>query len=477
MKNNENLTVQEIIGRIRQKASQEDIKPEKLPDPDKDSFSQPLPGFFSYPYLDVDKKSFNLEELLNYHDRTFITRVYQAILKRDPDPDGLENYLRLLRSNKWNKRRFIAELSNSPEGRSKNIEVRGLFRERIKFRLLRLPYVGKVVDYLLALISLRRFRADIDMQHALLGQFIEESGQALSSIDSNIRGRLREKADKEELKEKVGPEEFDRYMRSVNHVLDMVRSLYNEEVKKETKAPARVNTYSGQWLDEFYLAFEDAFRGPRSEILDRLRTYLPLITHALDQAKSDRANENLHLGSRVLDLGCGRGEWLELLAQNNIQAVGVDLNRSMVKKGRQNGLDIVEGDIFSFLEALPADCLTAVSAFHLIEHLSFDHQLRLLDECRRVLAPNGVLILETPNLRNILVGAGDFYRDPTHIKPLHPETLLFMVQHRGFVRSRIFYFEKTGSGHQLVDSFLVGFQDLQDYVTVSRDYAMVGYKP
>jgi len=122
--------------------------------------------------------------------------------------------------------------------------------------------------------------------------------------------------------------------------------------------------------------------------------------------------------SPILDIGCGRGEWLELLKENNLNARGLDLNQVMVRMCRDKGLNVEEGEALSFLKSLPDSSLGAVTGFHLIEHYGFEFLVKLLGEILRVLKPGGIVIFETPNPGNILVGSCNFYIDPTHNKPL-----------------------------------------------------------
>src|SRR5262249_51947932 len=150
--------------------------------------------------------------------------------------------------------------------------------------------------------------------------------------------------------------------------------------------------------------FHDDFRGTREEIKDRLRVYLPIV-------------KEVGPGT-ALDVGCGRGEWLELLRDEGVQARGVDLNRHMIEDCRQRGLDVVPMDALTHLRGIPDASLAAVCGFHLVEHLAFDAFIMLLDETVRVLRSGGVAIFETPNPANLLVGSCNFYQDPTHRAPI-----------------------------------------------------------
>jgi len=176
-------------------------------------------------------------------------------------------------------------------------------------------------------------------------------------------------------------------------------------------------------LDAFYVAFEEQFRGSREDIYNRLNFYLPWIKQAQVGTKE----------SPILDVGCGRGEWLELLRQSGYTARGIDINRVMIEQCNIRGLEGIESDAIAYLQSLSGNSLGAITGFHIIEHLPFEVLIKLLDEAVRVLHSGGLVIFETPNPENLLVGACNFYSDPTHRNPLFPPTLKFLVEQRGLV--------------------------------------------
>ena len=169
--------------------------------------------------------------------------------------------------------------------------------------------------------------------------------------------------------------------------------------------------------DALYSAFEEQFRGSREEVARRLTVYLPV----LDKAGVRDAE------SPVLDLGCGRGEWLELLGQHDFAARGVDLNEEFVVHGQQRGIDLVHADAVEYLSSKPEGSYAAVTSFHMVEHLPPGRLVELLAQTHRVLRPVGILILETPNPENHVVGADTFYLDPSHVAPLPPALLQFLT--------------------------------------------------
>lgn len=217
-------------------------------------------------------------------------------------------------------------------------------------------------------------------------------------------------------------------------------------------------------LDGFYTAFEDQFRGSREEIFERLKVYLPL----LEKAEVGTPE------SPILDVGCGRGEWLELLRESGYTAKGLDLNRVMIDYCHSKGLDVLEGEVISYLRTLPDLSLGVVTGFHIIEHLSFPQLKNLLNEVTRVLKPGGLALFETPNPKNLVVGACNFYADPTHRNPLFPDTVQFLLESQGLSNVQILYLHPVeGSPFEQQDA---GSQLLHNWFFCSRDYAVVGYK-
>ena len=179
--------------------------------------------------------------------------------------------------------------------------------------------------------------------------------------------------------------------------------------------------------NNFYKAFEDQHRGSREIIKSRLSVYLPFIQKI----------QAAHPNASALDLGCGRGEWLELLQDNQLTASGIDLDDGMLSACRSRGLNVQTGDAIAHLKSLPADSLSIVSGFHIAEHLTLDDLQTLIKEALRTLKPAGLLILEAPNTENLVVGTSSFYLDPTHQRPLPSALLNFLVGYLGFARSKV----------------------------------------
>ena len=213
--------------------------------------------------------------------------------------------------------------------------------------------------------------------------------------------------------------------------------------------------------DSFYRDFEDRFRGTRGLIKSRLHVYLPFIRPLAVPDSS----------AKVVDLGCGRGEWLELLGENGFDAFGVDLDEGMLTACRELGLNAQRADALQTLRALSADSVALVSAFHVAEHLPFDAVRALVREALRVLKPGGLLILETPNPENLAVGASGFYLDPSHVRPMPSALLGFVVEHAGFCRNKVLCLQESAELHNRATIGLISVLN-----GVSPDYAVVAQK-
>ena len=218
-------------------------------------------------------------------------------------------------------------------------------------------------------------------------------------------------------------------------------------------------------MDIWYQAFEEHFRGPAEVIQERLKVYLPRVAQA-----------PVTPAAPWLDLGCGRGDWLQLLHQQGYAARGIDSNPQAVAAACARQLDAMIGDGLPYLRTLAPSTLGGVSALHLLEHLPFAETLDILSAAHRALVPGGLLLLETPNPENLSVGACHFHTDPTHQTPLIPDMLAFTVQHLGFTQVEILRLHPVEAAAHL-DATDATAARVNALVYGPRDFAIVAWRP
>jgi 2-polyprenyl-3-methyl-5-hydroxy-6-metoxy-1,4-benzoquinol methylase len=223
----------------------------------------------------------------------------------------------------------------------------------------------------------------------------------------------------------------------LRHLEAGLRAQAIERARSAEGAPGEAVAATGiPPLDDFdYLAFEDRFRG--SEELVRGRQ----ASHAARLAAG---------GGQVADLGCGRGEMLDLLRERGVEAVGVDASAEMVGIAREKGLEAEHGDMFAFLAARPEASLGGIICSHVLEHLWPADHVRFARLCAAALRPGGVLIVETPNPKSLVAGAVNFSCDPTHLRPVFPETISFMLERAGFEGIEVEYLEPVPDDRRAV---------------------------
>jgi SAM-dependent methyltransferase/prefoldin subunit 5 len=222
-------------------------------------------------------------------------------------------------------------------------------------------------------------------------------------------------------------------------------------------------------LASVYHRFEDRFRGSREEILSRLRFYAPILQAAASKPGAGSA--------AFVDLGCGRGEMIELLGELGLSAYGVEASEDMVSVCSQLGLRAVHADAIDHLAGLPDGSLAGITCIHVLEHLPFRAMVELVAQALRVLRPGGVAIFETPNPENLIVGACNFHYDPTHLRPLPPDPTRYMLETAGFCNVTI---ERLHPGASSEEANAVVDPVVRLYTTlmsVPQDYALIAHKP
>jgi SAM-dependent methyltransferase len=239
------------------------------------------------------------------------------------------------------------------------------------------------------------------------------------------------------------------------------------------RTEASIETFRS--LDSYkYVGFEDQFRGSRDAIRTRLESYLPFFAGTSD----------------VVDVGCGRGEFLELLAGAGIRARGIDLNHEMAEQCRARGLDVTEADAVGYLSALPDASIGGLFAAQVVEHLQPGYLLQFLELAFHKIRPGGRLVLETLNPACWVAFFESFIRDITHVWPLHPETLKYFVLASGFSRAEIEFRAPVAPHDRLqtialppasdagmadfVEAFNGNVEKLNARIFTHLDYAVIG---
>lgn len=198
---------------------------------------------------------------------------------------------------------------------------------------------------------------------------------------------------------------------------------YSDEVEHYLTIRGEINLEDE--LDEFYFVLETSLRGPEQEIKQRQKEYLKYLT-IVDPALP------------LVDLGCGRGEFLELMREQGIRAIGVDTNSKNIQQLKQKNFEIYQQDAVEYLESVAPNSLAAITAFQVIEHVSNSYLHKLVKLAYEKLAPGGFIFLETVN-PYCLETYRTFYLDPTHQKPVPLDLLSILYQFYGFADKQAFF--------------------------------------
>ncbi|MBW2185841.1 MAG: methyltransferase domain-containing protein [Deltaproteobacteria bacterium] len=506
------MDIDEIVKRVQQEAEQHNFveKPAEIK-----SIPEQVDNQF------ISKDHYHVNELLILDEDVMVDTLYRCILKRESDP-AASTFKQQILAGILSPLDLIDSIRYSSEGCEKNISVKGLRTRLFLEQLKRIPLIGRLLRVIVALIRLPNFIKQLDQLsvtqravcraleqkadiHALEHKAdkialeqkadkialeqkadkiaLEQKADKIALEQKADKIALEQKADKIALEQKAARNELDAYRESIRYVeyyfhcanqdlqklVQQLTSSQPSDLEHSSCAKQQLQQLAAGEYDKLYLDFEYLFRGTPQMVTQLLTAYQPL----LNVSKSESETAPL-----AVDLGCGRGEMVHYLGQQGYDAIGVDLNRLAVQSCHEHHINAKQGNALDYLSELDEESISVVSTLHLVEHLSNDELFQLLKRSLQVLKPGGMLLIETPNPRNLFVGSGDFYRDFTHDKPLFPDTLKFLLNYFGFSQTAIFYFEQpTDSSRRLCSADDISFDDLSDYLQISRDYAVVGYKP
>lgn len=333
---------------------------------------------------------------------------------------------------------FTSQLNQKIKEIKHEIDKQDKKQEEIYERLSHFQQASEKLDQKLSLQEkhLNEFENNIQ-------QFLDQGLKAIRTELNNTQVNLKNEIDS-----------FNHKLSETSEIKSNLPKIFHEMLHKEEKLS-----------DMLYFNFENQFRGTREEIKERFKIYLPYIKEA-----GKKIDARL-----TLDLGCGRGEWLELLNENGFKAKGLDSNSIMVRECRGRGLDVTEQDAIDYLNSQPSDQFVMITGFHLLEHLSVREIYLVLKETFRVLLPGGIAIFETPNPENVIVATHYFHLDPTHRHLLPPELLEFLLRAVGFKKSEIMRSQPLDfSTVEETDSTNVKW--ILKVFNQAQDYSIIGYK-
>ena len=248
--------------------------------------------------------------------------------------------------------------------------------------------------------------------------FVDTKDRALAAdLQARIERLEHRLIDIDELRTRVGV--LQRHARATDQAAAVGRA-------GEGHQPARHPVASGAPSHEpeiLYVAFEDQFRGSDEAVAAKVGRYVPIFAGASD----------------VIDLGCGRGELLAALKSAGIASRGVDSNAEMVAVARDRGLDVELGDALSYVRSLADESIGGAIATQVVEHLTPAYLFALVSELARTLRAGAPLVLETINPACWLAFFSSYIRDLTHVRPIHPDTLQYLLRATGFERVQIRY--------------------------------------
>jgi O-antigen chain-terminating methyltransferase len=442
------------------------------------------------------KDSYDRADFFRYHDEDFVRNAYRGILRREPDNIGLANFLGELRGGRLSKSEILRQLRYSEEGRALGVRIRGIGSPTVLRIVHRIPFVHRIRGILKHILLL----PELMRSHDIVREEIEALADGLASQEAlaRVSAALQQKVERthlavlqkkiqllvdssmsrkelaeivEALQQRTERLELAISRRGMIFQHRRLASLIETASEGVTNAAGERKPYlripdESHQLDQFYVSFEDRFRGEAEDIMNRAEVYLPFIR----EARAGTAE------APILDLGCGRGEWLELLRKNGLAARGVDLNRLMLAQCRERGLDVVDGDVIDYLQSLEPQSLGALTGMHIIEHILFGELVALVDDALRVLKPGGVAIFETPNPENLIVATCGFYTDPTHQAPLPPEPIRFLFETRGFTKVEILRLHPGPPEALLVTGDAEIRERLNKLLYGAQDYAVIAFK-
>jgi 2-polyprenyl-3-methyl-5-hydroxy-6-metoxy-1,4-benzoquinol methylase len=382
-------------------------------------------GKNKYTVQGVKYKEKHISELMLIEsDELFISILYRLILNREEDYVGLNFHLNNLNSGKIDRIEVLRQFYESEEAVTNHInlsEIKIYLDEKIKFKNLRIL-------------------------------FLNLKNKIKKKLNNNINYEKKIKKIETEL------ETLDR------RTLDIL-DFYYKPKWKDLKLKTESHTsppVDDDLMNGFFAILSEKFRGSEKDIYHRNLIYKPVFENLPEQIKK----------LPILDIACGRGEMLDVINECGFQAIGVDLNDTLIRYCEEKKLKVFHEDAFKYLAKIDDSSLAGVVSTHFIEHLFFTELVSVITESYRTLSEGGVLILETPNPLNLVVSSIQFYMDPTHKNPLPLPLIKLLMEYIGFtvvevdLSGRAAFKESESTGNPQLDYML----------NAPQDYALLGVK-
>jgi len=379
----------------------------------------------------MEKGRLTYEELMLFNDEEFIRNLYYKLLKRSPDPEGFKFYLNLLREGRRTKEDIITMIRASEEGKKIGVNLKGYRKKRLKYILSYAPIFGSFFRAFFSLLKLPTTLSEFRDLYFRLNEQNSVVFEIKKELDC-LKSKIKEVNKKKENTLFVPPV----YEVEVSYLGSAIESLktFNLAFKKDD--------YHKD--DYFYLMFENVFYN-HFVVKEKQKIYVKYIKPV----------------KKWLDIGCGRGEFLEILKKEGIEVEGVEINTLECDFLRKKGYKVYNTDAISFLKKIDKATYDGISAIQVIEHMNPKDLKKMLQLIYEKLPSGGKVLIETVNpIAN--TGLGLFYVDITHKRPIPSYTLAFLLEWLGFKDLKIIYTSPVPKEYQTS----VMEKNYQDYAII-----------
>lgn len=490
-------------------------------------------------------KQIKVKQILQFEGEDFVHACYEQILLREPDKEGLRHNLRRLQLRETSRLEMAYDFSFSHEAVVKGIVLKGskirYYVLRCLRKLIRIPVIGRVFRFTYHFFCINRtinsmISWNMKLQEKIQGlenltdrvqvlenlpgrvQALEELAEVrveklvnqskkLEQLESLFNYRVEQLENLSVRIERMGDmpgrvENLEENIRNNNVLIQKHESALSEDFQKQKKSLENFSVAFSNLKSEIkqmqsaarsekseevmekpvstavpegdayfsidYFDFENRFRGSREHVKKVQEIYLPYFRNCTD----------------VLDLGCGRGEFVELLQENGIGVRGVDLYLPYVEYCKMQNLPVEQGDALAYLRE--QEQVDGIFLGQVVEHLSTEQTIGLCKEAYDKLKEGGYLIMETPNPTSLAIYTESFYMDPSHNRPIHPKTLQYIAEKQGFSEVKILFTESSRlpyhipklaeHGEGRAHEFDLAMERVADMLFGSQDYAIIAKK-